>query len=591
MNKLYLYFLLFLLHSCGSYLNAQVSLSSSIEGNSFQVGKEYALTFVLEIEGDREQQSSLRLPDFSNFNIISTGSQKKYFKKEDNGAIARQIIYQIILSPNKSGNLKIGSAIVWVDNKIYKTEPFLIEVTGYLLNNPENEKQNKKSDKNSTELNIVIDKKLINSRIYEGLTTEIPVYVESVSLAQLRQFIPVGNRNGRNNNVIPFKPYSKSNISQINGSLFRKKIGFYLIKDLAPGKYRLENIRDFNSKIALRNSVPSRVEILKIPTKKGHNSGQFLGLGSINQIQILPVNPIYLEPNKTEKGSVIPIKLVISGDNIPDNFKVPQLYANRKGTFFKPTIVKSKNNKLKEQNWEIVYNFQPIETGDITIFTESIGVFNPKKGEWKNFSPQEITLSVGNLGSTSSTEDALQTVSKLTSAVMQKVSILPTEKVQSKDRNLGKFQWSTSPFLNGIIWTLAMLGAVLIFQLRARAKSNAVQKNTKNNSQENIENVSELEEKIAENLIPKLSDHISFLKTYADAGNVQNFWNCVQEIDKQIIDGNKIITSGTVSPLLVTWRELKKHWEVVRFSGNAASQLSEVYLQILGFYHQFYPVK
>ena len=37
-------------------------------------------------------------------------------------------VYQIILQPKNSGNLKIGSALVKVNGKVYKTEPFEISV-------------------------------------------------------------------------------------------------------------------------------------------------------------------------------------------------------------------------------------------------------------------------------------------------------------------------------------------------------------------------------------------------------------------------------------------------------------------------------
>ena len=89
-------------------------------------GKEIVnLTIVLELNGNNlEQKSKIMLPDLSKFNMIGSGSFNQIVNDADTNTAIDQYITRIALEPKQKGKVRIGSVLVNVNNKIYKTEPF-----------------------------------------------------------------------------------------------------------------------------------------------------------------------------------------------------------------------------------------------------------------------------------------------------------------------------------------------------------------------------------------------------------------------------------------------------------------------------------
>ena len=114
---------------CSVQSYAQVNIELLTNKREYTTKDLIELTVTLEINGaDMVQETPIRLPDFSQFYERGSGSSKNsVFDPVTNTAIS-QMVYQIILQPKNSGNLKIGSALVKVNGKVYKIEPFEISV-------------------------------------------------------------------------------------------------------------------------------------------------------------------------------------------------------------------------------------------------------------------------------------------------------------------------------------------------------------------------------------------------------------------------------------------------------------------------------
>ena len=137
-------YILFLFSAFVTY--GQVTLAVS-DVKDPKVNQRFNLTVILEINGENmEQETPLRMPDLSKFDIIGTASEQNTIVLDSKkGEVLNQMVYQVVLNPKQAGKIKFGSVLVTVNGKIYKTEPFDIYVR-------ENEKKSsvaENSNKNS----------------------------------------------------------------------------------------------------------------------------------------------------------------------------------------------------------------------------------------------------------------------------------------------------------------------------------------------------------------------------------------------------------------------------------------------------------
>ena len=103
----------------------QVNLYFKPDKTDYEAGDVVNLNIVLELNGDNlVQESRFNLPDLSKFNILGRASYRDaVLDPETNTNISKSII-RIALEPKQKGKIKIGSVLVTINNKIYKTEPF-----------------------------------------------------------------------------------------------------------------------------------------------------------------------------------------------------------------------------------------------------------------------------------------------------------------------------------------------------------------------------------------------------------------------------------------------------------------------------------
>ena len=107
----------------------QVTVLTDVNTKEPKQNEPVVLTIVQEVVGENmEQQSPLRLPDLSKFDIVGSASEQNTFIDQKRGIRVNQIIYQLYLQPKVTGKVKIGSALLTVNGKIYKSEPFDILV-------------------------------------------------------------------------------------------------------------------------------------------------------------------------------------------------------------------------------------------------------------------------------------------------------------------------------------------------------------------------------------------------------------------------------------------------------------------------------
>ena len=119
-------YIVFLLASAFSF--AQVNLYSEVNTQDARVNSPITFTVVLEIFGeDLIQETPVKLPDLTKFEYAISSEQNTLIDPVKKIRI-NQMVYQFALNPRQTGTVKIGSALVKINGKIYKTEPIDIFV-------------------------------------------------------------------------------------------------------------------------------------------------------------------------------------------------------------------------------------------------------------------------------------------------------------------------------------------------------------------------------------------------------------------------------------------------------------------------------
>lgn len=103
-----------------------VTFEASVDKNPVAVGDQFSLSLVINNAGTSGGKN-LRLPDLSKFHMMG-GPNQSTSMQFVNGAVSSSVTYTYILQPKETGKFTIGSAIVEVNSKEYRTNPIMLEV-------------------------------------------------------------------------------------------------------------------------------------------------------------------------------------------------------------------------------------------------------------------------------------------------------------------------------------------------------------------------------------------------------------------------------------------------------------------------------
>jgi len=105
---------------------SEVQVISSVDKKKVHIDEEIALT--IRILGSRANLQAPRLPVFQGFDSFYTG-RTSHFTFAD-GKSSGSVEFSYVLVPKVAGVFTLESVQVWVDGKVYKTDPVQIEVIG-----------------------------------------------------------------------------------------------------------------------------------------------------------------------------------------------------------------------------------------------------------------------------------------------------------------------------------------------------------------------------------------------------------------------------------------------------------------------------
>ena len=102
----------------------QISFIAEVSKNSLGINENLRVDFKMNQDGD-----NFNAPNFDGFRVVG-GPNQSVSNMWVNGERTFSKVYSYYLTPIKKGKLSIGQATIEINNKIYKTIPVKVTVSG-----------------------------------------------------------------------------------------------------------------------------------------------------------------------------------------------------------------------------------------------------------------------------------------------------------------------------------------------------------------------------------------------------------------------------------------------------------------------------
>lgn len=508
--KTYISYILTLFSTVFTYGQVQLLISKVSDQ---KVNQKFNLTILLEISGENmEQQTPLMMPDLSKFDIIGSASdQKTIIVDQEKGNFINQLVYQYVLSPKKPGSVKIGSVLVKVNDKIYKTEPFDITIR-------DAEKTSvaaASSEKSDLYLNLEIKDK----NVYKNEPTLAILRAYSKEYDNFRKVGKIHVNNQKNVNIKPVS-YAKSEIES-KGGINSQVIGVFMVFPSESGKV---DISPISASIASNNnntrlsSNRTQLNVKKLPAGMPVHYRNAVGKFTIDLVNLNPTENVAVE-------QPINILLKVAGTGNMANLHLPKIIASDDYTFYAPklaTVSNTKNNNLAGFV-SAEYVIVPKKPGLISLKFEEFSYFNPKDNQYVDLGSKALLLNVQTQQQIADAKTTLEKVNEYTTTVLETVNTPVLQTSNLKINNTDKINWSI------ILGNGALLASILSLFLilrknkkRKRSKPKLIRKPSTT--------IAETEDLIRKDLQNHFEENIEYLKILKDNKDFTKFFSTYDEL-------------------------------------------------------------
>jgi hypothetical protein len=506
-------YILFLFSAVFTY--GQVTLAIS-DVKDQKVSQRFTLTVLLEISGENmEQQTPLQMPDLSKFDIIGTASERNTIVLDaKKGDVINQLVYQCVLAPKKPGKVKIGSALVTVNGKIYKTEPFDINVR-------DSERATAAVDhspKNNLYLNLEVQDKVV----YKNEPTIAILRAYSRDYDNFRKVGKLHFPHQRNANIKPVS-FAKSEIES-NSGLASQIIGVFMIFPSETGLIEINPISASfatspkSSKIS-SNKVQLNVKKLPVgmPSHFKNAVGQFA-------IDLLHIH----KENVPEIDQPLNIVLKLTGSGNLGSLHLPKILNSTDYIFYPPKITKQSIAKKNGLTGSITadYIVVPKKPGPLSIKFEDFSYFDPTSNKYTDLGTKELIIDVKTPLQIADAKTTLQKVNEYTNTVLETVNtpVLKTENLIIKDKS--KIDWKV---VLGNFGLLTVVASLFLIVLRRREK----RKLKTQPILKPISTIAETEEIIRQKLSFHFEESMEYLKILKDNKDFTKFFEAYDELNRE----------------------------------------------------------
>ncbi|CAA7196864.1 BatD family protein [Chryseobacterium potabilaquae] len=508
--------ILFFLVSVISY--GQVNFSITPDKNNYNGKDIINLTIVLEINGTEfSRQTPLRSPDLSKFNIIGTGSMNNEFEDPETNIAISQYVTRIALEPKQKGKVKIGSFLVTINNKVYKTEPFEVFVK---------EIDKKLVANNNISNDVYLNMEIEDREVYQDQPTIAVLKVYSRNMDNFRKIKNINLPEQENINVYPVS-FTKSDISppSYGGTMASQILAIFMVFPNEDGYVEVPPVSASVNTYSTKNKIISnkiKLNVKKLP--EGAPASFKNAVGNFN------VSIYKSSKEKIEAKKPVNVIIKVTGEGNLTHMVLPKIAESPNYKVFNPKITSKVSPGSKGIKGEVLANYVviPNKDGAISIETTKFSFFNPENKEYVNLGKKTLQLDVLSHKEVIESRTTVETVNEYTNNFLETVNtpVLKTTSFKVKEKD--KFHWSI--LLTNIAILLGIFVIYLLFK-KWQKKRNLVKENSQSKS---LGSVAETENEIRRTLEADVNDYFSYLENLKNTGDYQKFFLIVEELDLEV---------------------------------------------------------
>lgn len=506
------YHIFFLLSSVIAY--GQVNIVVETNKRDFTDNEKVIVDVLLEISGkEMVQETPLRLFDTSKFEIIANGSNQNTLVDPKTGFVINQVMYRYELKPKDAGKIKIGSASVKVNGKLYYTEPFDIFVIP----------SDKKTIEENTNNDIFLSVELKDNEVYENQPITAILKAYSRNLDNFRKVKNIQLPKQNNINVTPIS-FQKSEIeASRNGNAASQILAVFLIFPNESGRLELPpvsaNIYTKDNKI-ISNKL--KINVLNLPNNAPEEYKNAVGKF---EVKITSSDTENIQINKP-----FDVILKLSGEGNLANIDLPKISDSPYYSVFPPKISSNLVSSEEGTKGEITakYVVIPKKKGAITISTENFSYFDPLQKKYVDLGRKNIVINALTQEEILAKRTPLERVNEFTNTVLQTVDnpVLQTENLIVTEKK--SINWSAL-LINSSLLLTAFLGFLLFKNLQKNKY-----KNSNNTKRQPLGTLDDAEKEIKANLKADVQDYFAYMKGLVEREEYQKFFETFDEMDLEV---------------------------------------------------------
>ena len=506
-------YILFLFSAIFTY--GQVTLAVSDVKNP-RVNQRFNLTVILEISGENmEQETPLRMPDLSKFDIIGSASEQNTVVLDaKKGDVLNQMVYQWVLTPKEAGKIRFGSVLVTVNGKIYKTEPFEINVK-------DNEKKSAVAEHTNHSNEVYLNLELKKNVVYKNEPAVAVLRAYSKDYDNFRKVSNLQFSPQKNASIKPIN-YTKSEIETSSG-MASQVIGTFMIFPNESGPIAINAFSAVVGNATKPTKVSSnrvRLNVKKLPDGMPSNFKNAVGNFEVSVSQ-----------TNTDKipevDKPLNISVRLSGAGNFGSLDLPKIIDSPDYVFYTPQITTKTVPQKDGLSGDVIaeYVVIPKKAGSISINFENFSFFNPKEVQYTDLGPKSLLLNVKTPGEIADAKSTIEKVNDYTNIVLETVNTPVLQTHNLKIKNKDKINWKI------VAGNLGLMVAVL--SLFVVLKKRQEKKKVKPQQLRSSISIAETEEIIRKKIGHQFDENIEYLKILKENKDFETFFTAYQELNNE----------------------------------------------------------
>ena len=534
----------------------QVTLLSETDTKEYQVREPFNLSIGLEIIGENyQQQSPVRLPDLSKFEILGNATESVAAIDPETGNVVRQVLYHLILQPKHAGKTRIGSALVQVNGRTYKSEPFEILVRD----------GKRKHDAWGRSVSMVME--VLDKEVYENQPVNVVLklkanphnYLDFRKVNQIK--LPQKTKNIYTVNL----KREDIEIDKNDETAMQVIASFVVVPEKDGNLFVSPATALFNEERILSN--PLKIHVKKLP--EGAPRGFKNAVGKFDL-------EIEIPKEEVEVNQPMDVFVKLKGKGNIIGAELPKIVESDDYTILKPTqkidVKESELSGEKTDHYVII----PKKEGEITIRYEDFAYFDIDEKQYQTINSDDIKILSLSKEAMDSPTSTLGKMMDDTGHILKKVNLLP---VSEKEKEEESFDFGRFAGIGLLVFGSLLAIYFFTFRKKKPKQWSNVQEDDK------ITTIAETEELLKENISIGKEYYFGALKNAVDKGDFASFFENYQELHTEAENQIKRLKNQTISEFL----EEIENADFVKDFEQFRTEIQEVkYAPVHGDLYEFY---